>query len=69
MATSVINPNQIETKTVKYNNKEYSPSSSSPSQNESLLQEMEPNGSESNTKSMLNPKFRGMVRSDTVESL
>jgi len=69
MATSIISPNQIETKKGKYNNKEYSPSSNSPSQNESLLQEMEPNSSESNTKSMLNPKFRGMVRSDTVEAL
>jgi len=70
MATSVISPNQIEPKSVKYiqsEKSEYSPSSSSPSQNESLLQEMEPNCSESNIK--LNPKFRGMTRSDTVETL
>lgn len=70
MATSVI-PNQIDSNTVKYiqsNKKEYSPSSSSPPQNESILQEMEPNSSESN-KAKLNPKFRGMIRSDTVETL
>jgi len=70
MATSVI-PNQIDSNSVKYiqNNKnEYSPSGSSPSQNENMLQEMEPNSSESN-KAKLNPKFRGMIRSDTVETL
>jgi len=71
MATSVIKPNQIDSNSVKciQNNKnEYSPSSSSPSQNENLIQEMEPNSSESNP-TKLNPKFRGMIRSDTVEAL
>jgi len=58
MATSIISPNQIETKSVKYmQNNEYS---SSPSQNEGILQEMEPNCSESN---------RGMTRSDSIETV
>ncbi|ORX45956.1 protein serine/threonine phosphatase 2C [Piromyces finnis] len=70
MATSVIKPNQIDSNSMKcmQNKNEYSPSNSSPSQNENMLKEMEPNNSESN-KAKLNPKFRGMIRSDTVETL
>jgi hypothetical protein len=74
MATSIINPNQIETKSVKYiQNKEYSPtSSSSPPQNEGIIQEMEPNCSESNNNNNNNNNNnvkKGMTRSDTVETL
>jgi len=79
MATTVISPKSIEPKSTKFiqsDKSEYSPSSNSPSQNESLLQEMEPNCSESNTNNnnnnnntKVNPKFRGMTRSDTVETL
>jgi len=62
MATSVINPNQIEAKSTKYmQNNEYS---SSPSQSEGIIQEMEPNCSESNANGK-----RGMTRSDTIETL
>ncbi|KAL6599456.1 protein serine/threonine phosphatase 2C [Neocallimastix californiae] len=62
MATSVISPNQIEAKSTKYmQNNEYS---SSPSQSEGIIQEMEPNCSESNANGK-----RGMTRSDTIETL
>ncbi|KAG4102665.1 protein serine/threonine phosphatase 2C [Neocallimastix lanati (nom. inval.)] len=62
MATSVINPNQIEAKSTKFiKNNDYS---SSPTQNEGMLQEMEPNSSESN-----NIVKQGLTRSNTIESL